>query len=144
MALKGYWIARVTVNNQADYDEYRKRNALPLAKYGGKFIVRGGRTESVLGAPRPHNVVIEFPDYETALACYNSFQVRRSFRAPVAIRILPSAAYPGSRAAGVTRSGSPEAAQNTQRQDRQGQQGTAESAGRQIAGRRRRIKNRST
>lgn len=72
MAPKGYWIARVTVNNQADYDEYRKRNVLPFAKYGGKFIVRGGRTENVLGAPRPHNVVIEFPSFQAALDCANS------------------------------------------------------------------------
>lgn len=72
MAVKGYWIARVTVNNQADYDEYRKRNALPFGKYGGKFLVRGGRSETVLGTTRPHNVIIEFPDYQAALDCLNS------------------------------------------------------------------------
>ena len=72
MAQKGYWLARVTVNNQADYDEYRKRNAAAFAKYGGRFIVRGGRTESVFGTARPHNVVLEFPSYQAALDCLNS------------------------------------------------------------------------
>lgn len=72
MAPKGYWIARVTVNNQADYDEYRKRNAIPFAKFGGRFIVRGGQAESVFGAGRPHNVVLEFPSYQAAHDCFHS------------------------------------------------------------------------
>jgi uncharacterized protein (DUF1330 family) len=72
MALKGYWIARLTVNNQADYDEYRKRNAGPFARFGGRFMVRGGRSESVFGAARPHNVVIEFPSHEAAINCFQS------------------------------------------------------------------------
>jgi uncharacterized protein (DUF1330 family) len=72
MAPKGYWIARVTVNDQAAYEEYRKRNAAPFAKFGGRFIVRGGRSERVFGVARPHNVVLEFPSYEAALACFRS------------------------------------------------------------------------
>lgn len=69
---KGFWIARLTVNDQSAYDEYRKRNAAAFAKYGGKFIVRGGPSECVIGSTRPHNVVLEFPSYDAALACYRS------------------------------------------------------------------------
>jgi uncharacterized protein (DUF1330 family) len=69
---KGYWIANVKVNDQAAYDEYRKRNAIAFAKFGGKFIVRGGAFECVFGTTRPHNVVLEFPSYDAALACYKS------------------------------------------------------------------------
>ncbi len=69
---KGYWIARVTINDRAAYDEYRKRNAVAFAKYGGRFIVRGGTFECVFGTSRQHNVVLEFPSYEAALACYRS------------------------------------------------------------------------
>lgn len=72
MAAKGYWLARVTVNNQADYAEYRKRNAAAFAKFGGRFIVRGGRAENAFGTARPHNVVLEFPSYQAALDCFNS------------------------------------------------------------------------
>jgi uncharacterized protein (DUF1330 family) len=68
---KGYWIARVSVNDQALYDEYRTRNAIAFAKFGGKFIVRGGPFEG-LGTSRPHNVVLEFPTLEAAKACYAS------------------------------------------------------------------------
>lgn len=71
MAMKGYWLARVAVKNQADYDEYRKGNAVAFAKFGGRFIVRG-RGESKFGAAWPHNVVIEFPSYQAALDCFNS------------------------------------------------------------------------
>lgn len=76
MAAKGYWLARVTVNNQADYDEYRKRNAAAFAKFGGRFVVRGGRAESAFGTARPHNVVLEFPSYQAALDCFNSPEYR--------------------------------------------------------------------
>ena len=41
-------------------------------KYGAKFLVRGGKHESKEGTARSRNVVLEFKDYETALACYNS------------------------------------------------------------------------
>jgi uncharacterized protein (DUF1330 family) len=70
--VKGYWIAQLDINDQAAYDEYRKRNALAFAKFGGKFLVRGGAYHSVLGQARQHNVVIEFPSHDAAIACYRS------------------------------------------------------------------------
>jgi uncharacterized protein (DUF1330 family) len=69
---KGYWVARVTVNDQADYDTYRSKNAVAFARFGGRFLVRGGRSEAVFGTQRPHNVVIEFSSYQAALDCLHS------------------------------------------------------------------------
>jgi len=69
---KGYWIARVTVNDQAAYDEYRKRNAAAFAAFGGRFLVRGGPFHTVAGSAREHNVVLEFPSHDHAIACYRS------------------------------------------------------------------------
>lgn len=69
---KGYWIARVSINDQAAYDEYRKRNVIPFAQYGGKFLVRGSDHETVFGSSRQHNVVLEFPSHEAAMACFHS------------------------------------------------------------------------
>jgi uncharacterized protein (DUF1330 family) len=43
-----------------------------FAKYGARFLVRGGKYEAKEGSSRSRNVVLEFKDYETALACYNS------------------------------------------------------------------------
>jgi len=72
MAAKGYWIARVDVHNAEGYKEYVAQNGAVFAKYGGKFLVRGGRHVAKEGSSRTRNVVIEFKDYETAIACYDS------------------------------------------------------------------------
>ncbi|KAF0231687.1 MAG: hypothetical protein FD175_595 [Beijerinckiaceae bacterium] len=71
-APKGYWIARVDVSNTEAYGQYRALNAIAFQKYGGRFIVRGPAGKVARGTARAHNVVIEFRDYETALACYES------------------------------------------------------------------------
>ncbi|WP_293854532.1 DUF1330 domain-containing protein [uncultured Alsobacter sp.] len=69
---KGYWIARVDVSDPQAYDKYREANAAPFAEFGARFLVRGGRYEVAEGSARARNVVIEFKDYETAVACYHS------------------------------------------------------------------------
>jgi uncharacterized protein (DUF1330 family) len=69
---KGYWIGRVDVHNEEGYKPYMANNPAIFKKFGGKFIVRGGKFEVPEGTTRSRNVVIEFPDYATALACYNS------------------------------------------------------------------------
>jgi len=74
---KGYWIGRVDVHNLDGYKQYVAENGAVFKKYGGKFLVRGGKFECKEGASRSRNVVIEFKDYETALACYNSPEYTR-------------------------------------------------------------------
>jgi uncharacterized protein (DUF1330 family) len=69
---KGYWVARVDVENEEEYARYRALNAVAFAKYGGRFIVRGGEYKLARGTGRKHNVVIEFKDEATARACYES------------------------------------------------------------------------
>ena len=77
---KGYWIARVDVSDPEAYKEYVAANAIAFAKFGGRFIVRGGKFEAVDGASRQRNVVVEFPSYETALACLNSPEYRHAYK----------------------------------------------------------------
>jgi uncharacterized protein (DUF1330 family) len=69
---KGYWIANVDVHNADGYKQYVA--ALPdiLRKFGGLYVTRGGRTEVVEGKNRSRIVVLEFPSYEAAMACYRS------------------------------------------------------------------------
>jgi uncharacterized protein (DUF1330 family) len=74
---KGYWIARVDVHNMDGYKEYVAQNGAVFAKYGARFLVRGGKYEAKEGSSRSRNVVLEFKDYETALACYNSPEYAR-------------------------------------------------------------------
>lgn len=69
---KGYWIARLTVNDQTAYAAYRALNAVAFAKFGGRFLVRGGPYMLAKGEGREHNVVIEFPSGDAARACFES------------------------------------------------------------------------
>ncbi len=82
---KGYWIAHVDVTDAEAYKAYVAANAAAFAKYGARFLVRAGRHTVVEGASKPRQVVIEFKDYETALACYHSpeYQAAKQLRDPV-------------------------------------------------------------
>ena len=79
---KGYWVARVDVGDPEAYQKYVAANAVAFGKYGARFIVRGGRFEAPEGTPRARNVVLEFKDYETAVACYHSpeYTTAKGFR----------------------------------------------------------------
>jgi len=69
---KGYWIARLDVNNQDRYHEYVEAATPAYKEYGAKFLIRGGAIVAEEGSSRGRNVVIEFDSVEVALACYNS------------------------------------------------------------------------
>lgn len=83
---KGYWIARVDVDDMDGYKKYIEANAEPFGRYGAKFLVRAGQFVTKEGTSKSRNVVIEFDSYETALACYESPEYARAkaFRDPVA------------------------------------------------------------
>ena len=77
---KAYWIAHVDVHNQDGYQHYAAANPAIFKKFGGRFVVRSGRYEALEGQSRPRNVVIEFPDYETAMACYRSPEYQENIK----------------------------------------------------------------
>jgi uncharacterized protein (DUF1330 family) len=87
---RGYWIGRVDVHNEEGYKPYAAANLAIFKKYGGRYIVRGGKYDGVEGECRSRNVVIEFPDYEAALACYRSpeYQANIKVRQPHSIAEL--------------------------------------------------------
>ena len=64
---KGYVVTRVDI---LDPDAY--------AKYGARFLVRSGRSAQKEGALRGCHLVIEFNDYATAMACYESPEYQRA------------------------------------------------------------------
>ena len=95
---KGYWIARVDVHNEEGYKPYAAANAAIFKKFGGRFVVRAGKYESMEGKSRSRNVVIEFPDYAAALACYRSpeYQANIKVRQPHSeIEIIVIEGYDG-------------------------------------------------
>ena len=77
---KGYWIGRIDVKNDEGYKPYAAANGPIFKKFGAKFVIRGGKHEAVEGAARSRNVVIEFPDYATALACYRSPEYQENIK----------------------------------------------------------------
>jgi len=86
MTRKGYWIGRVDVHDEALYMDYVRANADAFSKFGARFLIRGGRFETPEGEARSRNVVIEFPSYEAAVACYHSpeYAAAKAIRLPAA------------------------------------------------------------
>ncbi len=71
--MKGYLIANLDIQDQPTFQRYREEVVLLIAKYGGRYIVRGGEVQQVeghLGLKRL--VVLEFPSLEAARAFYDS------------------------------------------------------------------------
>lgn len=83
---KGYWIANMDVHDAEVYDKYRAANAKPFADFGARFLVRGGIQQVREGSARGRTVVLEFPSYAEAVACYESaaYQSAKDIRLNVA------------------------------------------------------------
>jgi len=71
--MAAYIIVEVDTTDEALMTEYRKHTPGAVAKFGGKFIVRGGKTRSLEGGWNPPRIVVlEFPSYEKAEEFYDS------------------------------------------------------------------------
>ena len=65
------------VTDPARYEEYRKLAPAAIAKYGGRYLVRGGATKVLEGTWQPKRVVVlEFPDVAAAQRFYDSPEYR--------------------------------------------------------------------
>ncbi|WP_421980577.1 DUF1330 domain-containing protein [Roseibium sp.] len=73
---KGYWVVRVSVKNAENYPAYLAAARQAFEKYDARFLVRGGQYRDPEGKSRDRNVVVEFKDFQTALACYDSPEYR--------------------------------------------------------------------
>ena len=71
--MTAYLIADTQITDHQTYDEYKRQVAPLIAKFGGRFLVRGGRHEVLEGSLQVQRlVVIEFPSMEVLKAWYNS------------------------------------------------------------------------
>ena len=71
--MPAYMIVEVATTDEALMAEYRKHTPGLVAKFGGRFIVRGGKTRMLEGGWKPARVVVlEFPDYAAAERFYDS------------------------------------------------------------------------
>lgn len=69
----GYVVAQITVTDPGAYPAYMAKVKPIIAKFGGEFLVRGGRSQSYEGTPPGERVVVvRFPSYEKAMEWYHS------------------------------------------------------------------------
>jgi uncharacterized protein (DUF1330 family) len=67
-----FWIAHVTVSDDAAYAKYAALATQAIAEHGGVFLARGGQAIQKEGRAHPRNVVAKFPSLAAANACYES------------------------------------------------------------------------
>ena len=81
--MAAYVVLNVEVTDPARYPEYAKAAGPTVAQYGGVYLARGGKAETLEGSLVPKRVVIiQFPSYEGAKAWWDS----EAYRAPKGIR----------------------------------------------------------
>jgi uncharacterized protein (DUF1330 family) len=68
-----YVIVQVEVNDPVRYEDYKKMVPPSIDKFGGRFLVRGGKTDTLEGGWAPKRfVIVEFPSVEQAKAWWAS------------------------------------------------------------------------
>lgn len=97
--MAAYLIYRATVEDANAYAAYMARTPGIIAQFGGRFLVRGGRTETLEGEPEQRRtIIVEFPDFAAAKAFYDSpiYAEARKLRAEVAqVQIVITDGEPG-------------------------------------------------
>jgi uncharacterized protein (DUF1330 family) len=71
--MPAYVIVEITIHNAKRYEDYKKLTPASLEAFEGKFVVRGGKTESLESNWSPERmVVLQFPNMDKAKAWWNS------------------------------------------------------------------------
>jgi uncharacterized protein (DUF1330 family) len=86
--MPAYAIVLIEVTDREQYSKYTQATPAVIAEFGGKFIVRGGKTVTLEGPEEKRRVVvIEFPSFERAQAFYQSaeYQETKKLRSGAAI-----------------------------------------------------------
>lgn len=71
--MAAYVVGEIEVTDPQAYEDYRKQVLAVVTKYGGRFIVRGGKVQPLEGGWAPKRfVALEFPSMEQAQKWYRS------------------------------------------------------------------------
>ena len=71
--MAAYVLNDMEITDPALFEEYKLLSPATVAQYGGRFLARGGRTETLEGDWSPKRlVIIEFPSIEQARAWADS------------------------------------------------------------------------
>jgi uncharacterized protein (DUF1330 family) len=71
--MPAYWVARSRIDDPVQYQKYTDLVPAIIARHGGKVLARGGKFRSMEGPDTFRRfIVIEFPTFEQAVACFES------------------------------------------------------------------------
>ena len=77
--MTAYVIVDIAVHDPIGYEEYKKVAPAAVEQYGGKYIARGGKTETLEGDWSPSRLVIlQFENSEQAKKWLNSEEYREA------------------------------------------------------------------
>ncbi|MEL0082344.1 MAG: DUF1330 domain-containing protein [Gammaproteobacteria bacterium] len=97
--MSAYLIYRATVHDAEAYAGYMALTPGIIAQFGGRFLVRGGRSETLEGENEGRRtIIVEFPDFEAARRFYDSpiYAEARAIREDVAsVQIVITDGEPG-------------------------------------------------
>lgn len=69
--MPAFCMVQINVHNADEYAKYAELAGPAVVKYGGEFLARGGRAVTKEGPEQNRNVVIRFPDFDTAVKFYD-------------------------------------------------------------------------
>jgi uncharacterized protein (DUF1330 family) len=71
--MPAYVVTEIDVHDTVRYEDYKKISTASIQAYGGRFVVRGGKVETLEGTWSPKRfVVVEFPTVERAKEWWSS------------------------------------------------------------------------
>lgn len=77
--MTAYVIVDIDVHDPVGYEEYKRLAPAAVELYGGKYIARGGKTETLEGDWKPSRLVIlQFESSEQAKKWLNSEEYREA------------------------------------------------------------------
>ncbi|MHB8666640.1 MAG: DUF1330 domain-containing protein [Burkholderiales bacterium] len=80
--MAAYLVVDIDVTNPAQFEEYKKLAPAAIARYGGRYLIRGGASEAIEGNWKPQRLtVVEFESMDKAKACYHSPEYQQAIKA---------------------------------------------------------------
>jgi uncharacterized protein (DUF1330 family) len=75
--MAAYYIVEIDIQDPKGFEDYRQKVGPTIQQYGGRYLVRGGRQETIEGTWRPKRIVVlEFPSVDQAKRWYDSPEYR--------------------------------------------------------------------
>ena len=80
--MAAYLVVDIEVTNPPQFEEYKKLAPAAIAKFGGRYLIRGGAYEALEGDWKPQRLtIVEFESTEKAKAFYHSPEYQRAIKA---------------------------------------------------------------